>query len=119
MGILWEHYVLNELHAHFERATWRYWRSKHGAEIDFVWAPRNQAPVAIECKWSVDHFDPGGVKAFRARYPSGPNLVVAHDVGRAFTKHYGQVPVRFVSLDGLVQALAQLHVEKPRADRHV
>lgn len=113
MGILpWEHYVLNELHAHFERSTWRHRRSKHGAEVDFVWAPRNRAPVTIECKWSADQVDPGGLKAFRARYPSGLNFVVSQDVGRAFTKHYGTVPVRFVSLDGLVRALAGLRVEK-------
>ena len=104
-GLLWEHLVLNELHAHFGRAPWRYWRNKHGAEIDFVGTRRNQPPLAIECKWAADHFDPAGMKAFRALYPTGANFVVAHDVLGPFTKRFGPLAVRFVSLTGLIRAL--------------
>jgi len=36
MGVLWEHYVLNELHANLQSRDIRYWRDKRGHEIDFV-----------------------------------------------------------------------------------
>ena len=67
-GPLWEHVVLNELHARHGRAPLHYWRTKHGNEIDFVLARRGQPPTAIECKWTADHFEPAGLKAFRNRY---------------------------------------------------
>ena len=43
-GPLWEHLVLNELHAHYGRAPVHYWRTKHGNEIDFVLARRGHPP---------------------------------------------------------------------------
>ena len=100
-GPLWEHIVLNELHARYGRAPLHYWRTKHGNEIDFVLARRGHPPTAIECKWTADHFEPAGVKAFRNRYPEGDNIVVAHDVDRAFTKRFGNLSVRFVGLDAV------------------
>lgn len=100
-GPLWEHIVLNELHARHGRAPVHYWRSKHGNEVDFILARRGQPPTTIECKWSADHFDPAGIKAFRHRYPAGENLVVANDVDRAFTKRFGDLSVRFVGLGAL------------------
>lgn len=100
-GLLWEHVVLNELHARYGRAPLHYWRTKHGNEIDFVLAQRGQPPTAIECKWTADHFEPAGLKAFRSRYPQGDNLVVAHDVDRAFTKRFGELSVRFVGLGAI------------------
>jgi predicted AAA+ superfamily ATPase len=39
LGILWEHYVLNEIQGRLQHRGLRYWRNKHGAEVDFV-APR-------------------------------------------------------------------------------
>jgi uncharacterized protein len=101
LGPLWEHVVLNELHAYYGRAPVHYWRTKHGNEIDFVLARRGHPPAAIECKWTADSFDPAGHKAFRHRYPDGDNIVVAHDVDRAFTKRFGALAVRFVGLDAI------------------
>ena len=100
-GPLWEHVVLNELHAHHGRGPVHYWRTKHGNEIDFVLARRGHPPSAIECKWTADSFDPAGMKAFRSRYPDGDNLVVAHDVDRPFTRRFGGLPVRFVGLGAI------------------
>ncbi len=105
LGLLWEHFVLNEMQAHLQSRGLRYWRDKRGHEVDFVLAPRRQTPLAIECKWSASEFDLGHLKAFRTPYPHGENLVVAHDVARAFTRTYGDVSVRFVSLRGLIAAL--------------
>ncbi len=100
LGPLWEHLVLNELHAHVGRDPVRYWRTKHGAEVDFVIAGRNSPPVCVECQWSSEELDIGGIRAFRARYPGGRNLVVANDIapGRGFTRNVYDVPVSFLAL---------------------
>jgi predicted AAA+ superfamily ATPase len=105
LGVLWEHLVLNELHAHLGRAPIHYWRSKHGSEVDFVIAERGRPPVALECKWSAGDFDPAGLKAFRAIYPNGPNIVVASDVDRTHTRASGGVPITFVALNSLIERL--------------
>jgi len=105
LGLLWEHVVLNELQVHAGRSRVHYWRTKHGNEVDFVVTASTQAPMVVECKWTADQFDPAGVQAFRRRYPHGPNLVVASDVGDAFSKHYGPIRVRFVGLPTLSAAL--------------
>jgi hypothetical protein len=104
-GPLWEHLVLNELHALDLRREIRYWRTKHGREIDFVLRPRGGAVVAIECKWSANAFEADHLLAFRQSYPRGDNLVVAADVSAPFTRRYNDVAVRFVGLDSLPAAL--------------
>ncbi len=106
LGPLWEHLVLNELHAHLGSRAIHYWRTKRGAEIDFVLTPRDGPPTAIECKWSASAVDLGGVRAFRNRYPKGPNLVVAADVDEPYGRRFGDLTVRFVSLPGLIRELA-------------
>jgi uncharacterized protein len=105
MGLLWEHYVLNELHARTKTRRINYWRDKHGHEVDFVMVRRGHPPVGIECKWSANDFDAAGFKAFAARYPKAELLVVAQDVGRSHQKIYGGLHVRFVSLESLVKTL--------------
>jgi hypothetical protein len=105
LGLLWEHLVLNEIHAHWGRDRVRYWRSKHGNEVDFILTQRGQPPVAVECKWSAREFDPANLRAFRHRYPAGLNFAVARDVPQPFTKKFGDLTVRFASLDTLILAL--------------
>jgi uncharacterized protein len=100
-GLLWEHVVLNELHAHHGREPVRYWRTKHGNEVDFVLTRRGRPPTAIECKWSPDNFDVSNLRAFRHRYPRGANYLVAHGVSRGYTKRFGKLVVRVVGLDGV------------------
>ncbi len=101
LGPLWEHLVLNELHAHLQTREIRYWRDKSGHEIDFVVPRKKGGPVAIECKWKASEFDPGNLKIFRARYPEGLSLVVASDVSAPMTRSFGPVEVRFVGLSDL------------------
>jgi len=66
-----------------------------------VIAQRGKPPIAVECKWSADDFDPRHIKAFRNRYEDGLNLAVAADVDRDFGKRYGKIDVRFVGLPRL------------------
>jgi len=105
LGPLWEHFVLNELHARLQTRVLRYWRDKRGHEIDLVLGGDEGNPVAVECKWKADAFDPASLLAFRRRYPAGSNFVVASDVSRAWTRKYGDVAVQFVALQGLVERL--------------
>jgi predicted AAA+ superfamily ATPase len=103
LGQLWEHLVLNELRASLQSEPIQYWRDKVGHEVDFVIARRGRPPVAIECKWSANGFDPRGLGAFRRRYPEGENLLVAADVERAQTRRFGELAVRFISLSGVAE----------------
>jgi len=108
LGALYEHLVLNELHAILgSRGSIRYWRAKAGPEVDFI-LDRPGRPVAIECKWSAGSFDPGGMQAFRRRYPGRINLVVAADVDRPFERRYGMLRVRFVALDHIAGSLSRI-----------
>ena len=105
MGLLWEHYVLNEIQGCLQIRNVLYWRDKRGHEIDFVVAGRGRPPVAIECKWSAVEFDPGNLKRFRERYPEGDSLVVAADVEKSFIRHYKGIEVKFVNLTDLIDTL--------------
>ena len=104
-GALWEHYVLNEYLGRAQRRRLAYWRDKRGHEIDFVIAPRNGAPVAIECKWRTAGFEARNLRAFRNQYPGGANYVVTTDTERSFVRDYRGLEVRFVSLQELMQRL--------------
>ena len=105
LGLLWEHFVLNEIHAHMQTRRISYWRDKRGHEIDFVIAPRRKSPIAIECKWSAADFDPTGLKMFRRLYPNSKNYVVAIDIDRSFGRSYDDIEVTFLNLDNLIQKL--------------
>lgn len=96
LGILWEHLVLNEMHAHLQLRRIRYWRDKRGHEIDFILADRRTDPTAVECKWSASEFDPVNLLAFRRHYPNGRNYVVASDVNQSYSRTYDEVTVQFI-----------------------
>jgi predicted AAA+ superfamily ATPase len=118
-GALWEHYVLNEMMARMQSRRINYWRDKRGHEVDFIVAGRGAQladrggrqgsegakPVAIECKWSAEEFDGGGLIAFRRQYPMGENYVVAQDVVRSYVRSYGGIKVRFIGLSSLGEYL--------------
>jgi uncharacterized protein len=97
LGLLWEHLVLNEIHAHLGARDIHYWRSKHGNEVDFVLARRGAPPAAIECKWRTVDLDAASLRAFRGAYPGGVNYLVASDVDRPLERRYGNLTVRCVS----------------------
>ena len=105
LGILWEHFVLNEMMAHLQSREIGYWRDKRGHEIDFVLAARRKSPLAIECKWSADGFSPVNLAAFRTQHPQGENVVLASDITRPFARSYGALRVRFESLASFIDQL--------------
>jgi predicted AAA+ superfamily ATPase len=105
LGLLWEHYVLNEMHARLPDQPVRYWRDKQGHEVDFVIVERGRNPIAIECKWSANDIDPAGLKAFVGRYPKARCMVVAQDVDRTYVKHFGDLAVTVAGLDAAANLL--------------
>jgi hypothetical protein len=107
LGQLWEHFVLNELHAQLRTRDVFYWRDKRGHEVDFILQQREQNPIAIECKWSATSFEPEGVLAFWRQYPKAKLFVVSQDVDRPFTRTISGMPLRFVNLETLIQLLTE------------
>ena len=108
LGMLWEHYVLNEMHAGGMGADVRYWRSTHHKEVDFIVARRGRPPFVIECKWSADGGeDLSGLAAFRRLYPQGTNAVVAANVDRPFSRRVRDSTVVYVGLNGLMEQLTR------------
>ncbi|MDD4933678.1 MAG: ATP-binding protein [Methylacidiphilaceae bacterium] len=105
-GILWEHFVLNEIMAHLQSREIGYWRDKRGHEVDFILTGRRKNPFAIECKWSANGFEPDNLVAFRTQHPEGDNVVLAQDITRTFTRNYGRLKVRFENLTSFMQHLA-------------
>jgi predicted AAA+ superfamily ATPase len=105
LGQLWEHIVLNELHAELQRRDVHYWRDKAGHEVDFVLPVRGGHPIAIECKRTAEDTDLAGLRAFRRAYPEGRNYLVATDVDRAFVRMVDGHEVRCVGLRDLIEGL--------------
>lgn len=102
LGHLWEHFVLNELHARLQIRAVHYWRDKRGHEVDFVLLRDRHTPLAIECKWSDTDLDPSGLKAFRRQYAEGELFVVLKEIARSYKRAYGDITVCFISLPELI-----------------
>ena len=107
LGLLWEHFVLNEIQGRLQYRGPRYWRNKQGAEVDFV-VPRRGGggPIAIECKWKAASFEPNALVAFRRLYPEGENYIVAPDVDTPYTRAYKSFEAEFVPLEHLISRLS-------------
>lgn len=106
LGILWEHFVLNEIQGNIQSRRILYWRDKSGHEVDFVLIKKQQEPTVIECKWSASEFEPKNIKIFRRKYPYGNNYVVATDVKRSFSRIYDNIQVRFLGLKELIHSIS-------------
>lgn len=107
LGLLWEHFVLNELLSQLQTRQINYWRDKRGHEVDFIIASRSRPPVAIECKWSASDFNPSSIKSFRKQYPDGPNYLVAYDIDKAYQRTFESLTVACVNLEGLLLAIQE------------
>jgi predicted AAA+ superfamily ATPase len=106
LGTLWEHFVLNEIIARSQSREVFYWRDKRGHEVDFVIATHRKRPLAVECKWSANNFDPTNLVAFRHQHSEGDNIVLAHDVERAFIRNYGDLRVRFDGIRSFADSIS-------------
>lgn len=115
-GALWEHYVLNELHAQLQTRSIQYWRDKRGHEVDFVLRRPGAPPAAVECKMTSANFDASNLAAFRRLHPDGGNFVVAADVTRPLREVHAGLEVEFVGLEGLIERLAAT-TGRPRTPR--
>jgi predicted AAA+ superfamily ATPase len=103
VGILWEHFVLNELMTRLDLDRIHYWRDKRGHEVDFVIARPGRDPIAVECKWSRSRaHELTGVAAFRRAYPNGDNFVVTSEATRPLPVSGAGVRALAVSLEELV-----------------
>ncbi len=107
LGVLWEHFVLNELLVRLDLDRAHYWRDKRGHEVDFVVARPGRDPIAVECKWSRARADElAGMAAFRRAYPEGENYVVTSEPASPLPVSASGVRALAVSLEGLVSRLA-------------
>ncbi|MBI3999277.1 MAG: ATP-binding protein [Candidatus Omnitrophica bacterium] len=105
LGLLWEHFVLNELQAHSQTREIRYWRDKRQHEIDFIIPRRGRGPIAIECKWSASDFDPVNLKAFHTQYPKAKFFLVAADIKQSFRRRFNGMFVDMISLSQLIDSI--------------
>jgi len=108
MGLMWEHYVLNEMTARLQTGTVRYWRDKQGHELDFVLVPRGGKPVVVECKWRSGDFSEESFRAFFRIHEPQACYVVCSDVGPSYRKKIGNNEIRFVGLSELIGLLESL-----------
>jgi len=106
LGLLWEHYVLNEINARLQTRNIFYWRDKRHHEIDFVLRKRTGELIAVECKWSANNFDFSNIKAFRKHYPIGSNFAVCNDISHPLRKKYKGIIIDFVNLENLIKLLS-------------
>lgn len=105
-GVLWEHFVLNELNTCLEQNSLiHYWRDKQKHELDFIIAKRGKAPVALECKWKADAADIGIFRIFRSHYPEGENWVVASDVDQPYRRKIDRLIIHYIHAEQLKKAL--------------
>jgi predicted AAA+ superfamily ATPase len=100
-GLLWKHFVLENLQAAFPGEPIRYWRDKAGCEVDFVRARARDEVDAFECKWDASAFDVDSLQTFRAIYPKGRNYLVTPLSGPAYLKRFGKFEVCVCNPTGL------------------
>ncbi len=107
LGALWEHYVLNEVHARLPLARPQYWRTKKGQEVDIVLDGGTAGVFAIECKWSESSLgDVPGLRAFKQSYPDATALVVIPTLDTEYTIGLGGANRgRVTDLEGLLRRL--------------
>ncbi len=107
LGILWEHFVLNEIQARLQNRDVHYWRDKQGHEIDFILTSRGKPPIAIECKWSAGKGDHKNVAVFLDKYPQARVLSVSHDNIKTYAKRVGTKQVLCVSLADCIKMISE------------
>ena len=108
LGLLWEHWVLNEVHSILQAPVVHYWRDKRGHEVDFILTLRGKDPIVIECKWKERQFEPTNIAAFRRQHPGGQNWIVCQDVARDFSRSFDRFKAEFISIEELSKRIDRL-----------
>lgn len=108
LGYLWEHYILNEIHAQAPLIKVHYWRDKRGHEIDFVLVPWGKSPITVECKWSANNMETRNLIAFRKAYSEGENWLVLPNVERPFKRHHDRLEWDCIGLPEFIRRLEKL-----------
>jgi predicted AAA+ superfamily ATPase len=102
-GLLWEHYVLNELQARFQTKRILYWRDKAGHEVDFVLAGRGGGRLlAVECKNSDKDRRLEGLQAFQRAYPKALLRVVVPGLKSPYRARVGAADIQWTGLENLI-----------------
>lgn len=107
-GILWEHYVLNEIIANLQSKKIYYWRDKVGHEIDFILYKNSKEPIAIETKWQASTFDGKNLSVFRKKYPKGKNYLITHDTTEPYEKTYQGLKIIVAGISEIKKIAAEL-----------
>ncbi|MFH1283772.1 MAG: AAA family ATPase [bacterium] len=105
LGYLWEHFVLNELHANIQTRQILYWRDKRDHEIDYILRSKTKGTIAIECKWSSHSFSWKNLESFRQQYPKGLNYVVSQDIDEPYSRTVNKNTAHFVNPNDLITQL--------------
>ena len=92
-GPLWENLVLDELLTAVPRRALHYWRDAAGHEVDFAVVTGRGRVAAVEAKVSPQAFAPKPLRAFRAAYPDGPNLLCCPLAAEPYPKRFAELTV--------------------------
>lgn len=109
VGKLVENWVFSELHARYpEPAGVRYWRTRNGAEVDFVLEPSPGERIAIEVKAtrSNRHKIPPAARSFISAYKPRRFLVIHR--GEPYVSQVGDCPIEWIPaelLPGRIDAI--------------
>jgi predicted AAA+ superfamily ATPase len=106
-GLLWEHLVLDVLHAATRGEGLHFWRDKSGREVDFV-LRRGRSVDTVECKINVDRFDPQSLAVFREAYQQGANYLVCPGVRSPYGRRFGRLVVKVVGCRDLIKEFASV-----------
>lgn len=106
-GKLLESWVFTELHKRWPGAgDVRYWRSKNGAEVDFILEPSPGRLIAIEVKASARPRLSRGARSFVAAYSPTDLLLVCR--GEPGEDRLGNTTVRITPAERLPEVLASI-----------
>ena len=106
IGKLMENFVFSELHKRWpEPGGVRFWRTRNGAEVDFVVEPRAGELIGVEAKARADarHRLPRAARSFIEAYQPSRFMIVHR--GEAHETQLGDTEVEWVPLALLAQAL--------------
>ena len=109
IGKLLEGWVFSELHKRWpEPGAVRYWRTRAGAEVDFVLEPEPGRLVAVEVKASGGR-RPGITRSLASFVEAySPSLVMFVHRGDAHVEAMGSTEVRWIAAELLPEALAEV-----------